>query len=132
MTSSLQTLHFRKGKLHSDMVPYNLRILTHDVDHNWALLRLLDPDLQVSGGIVVPVDKGCPAIIVIDEGAEALVIDQVFLCLFNLDHLKYDKKSIAYLLFQPSTSNCMYWIKTHADFGHAIKNKKKRLRRVTL
>ena len=88
MTSSLQTLHFRKGKLHSDMVPYNLRILTHDIDHNGALLRLLDPDLQVSRGIVVPVDKGCPAVIVVDEGAEALVIDQVFLCLFNLDHLK--------------------------------------------
>jgi hypothetical protein len=59
--------------------------VTHDIDNDWAFFGRLNPDLKSAGGVVIPVNEGGPALVVVDEGAEAFVVDNVVLRLFNFD-----------------------------------------------
>jgi hypothetical protein len=59
--------------------------VTHDIDNDWALFGRLNPDLKSSCGVVIAVDEGGSALVVVDEGAKTFVVDNVVLRLFNFD-----------------------------------------------
>lgn len=60
----------------------------HNVDDNGTLFGSLNPDLEDAGGVVEAVDERRPAVVVIDERAKSLILDDVVLGLLHRDDLE--------------------------------------------
>jgi len=60
----------------------------HDVDDDRTLFGSLHPDLQPASQVVIAVDKGGPAFVVINKGAQPLVFDHVVFGLFHFGDLE--------------------------------------------
>lgn len=61
---------------------------THNVYHHWAFFGLLNPDLKLASLVMIPIDKGGSAFVVIDERTQPFVSLDHFFGLFHWYNFK--------------------------------------------
>jgi len=90
--------HENESETNGHNGPNDTKDDAHDVHHNWTLLGLLDPDLKLTSLILVAIDKGEPAVIVINKCTQSLIILNKIFCLLN--HLR-NKRTLGTLVNTP-------------------------------